>query len=193
MPPPPTMPMTDAERMSDSKRSSRNEKKFGSTWGMTPKLITWSRPAPTAATPSIWPGSTASMASLRSLPSTPPVWMPSASVPANGPRPHRGDEHQREHEFVHRAQDVHEASGGVVDDRMGRAVARAQQAERNRKGHREHRAPEGDAQGHHALPGVLADVDEGGMKVAAQEGGDVTGVPQELEGTKLDHPRRQLD
>ena len=104
-----------------------------------------------------------------------------------------GDEHEGEHELVDRAQDVHDAAGRMIDDRMGRAVARAQEAERDRDRDGEHGAPERDAEGHDALPGVLPDVDEGGAEVAAQEGRDVAGVAQELEGAELDDPRGQAE
>jgi hypothetical protein len=78
------------------------------TWGTTPNAITWSRPAPTATTPSACPGSIASMVSPRSLPSTPPVWMPSASMPAKGPSP-TAVTNMSADELVDRAQHVHRA------------------------------------------------------------------------------------
>src|SRR5262249_19810563 len=47
----------------------------------------------------------------------------------------------------------------------------------------------GDADGDHALPGVLAEVGEGGMEIALEEDPDVADVPHELEGAKLDDAR----
>src|SRR5499427_9604974 len=73
---------------------------------------------------------------------------------------------------------------------MRREVARAQQTQGNRDRRRQHRAPQGDADGDQALPRVLADVGERGMEIALEEDADVADVPHELEGAQLDDPSR---
>src|SRR5215470_5956656 len=183
MPPPPTIPMTEAERMSDSNRRSTYERKFGRTCGATPKAMTCSRPAPTAATPSTWPGSTASIVSDRSLPRIPPVWMPSASMPANGPRPTAVTNMSANTNSLTARSEVH--------DRVRAQVARAEEAERHRDQERQHGAPERDAEGDHALPRVLADVAERWMQITLEEHADVADVAHELERSQLDDARRE--
>ena len=111
-----------------------------------------------AATPSICPGSVDSIVSLSSLPSTPPVWSPRASVPAKGPSPTAVTNMRANTNSLTARRTSMSRRATRVDRRVRGAVARAQEAERDGDHDGENRAPEGDAERHDALPGVLAEV-----------------------------------
>src|SRR5262249_47898164 len=131
------------------------------TCGATPKLMTDSGPAPTAATPSICPGSIDSIVSLRSLPRMPPVWIPRASIPAKGPRPTPVTNNGGKADLFARGGDPQPPRGREIDDGMRAQVPRATQAEGHRDDDGEQRSPERDADGHDTLPAVHADMREG--------------------------------
>ena len=67
-----------------------------------------------AAAASSGPGGMFSIASAHSFAVLPQVWSAMPSTPANGPRPDRGHEEQREHERVDAAQRVEEPARRVV-------------------------------------------------------------------------------
>ena len=124
-----------------------------------PKLMTCSRPAPTAATPSDLSGvrgldasrSAACRARRR-------YGVPRASVPAKGPRPTAVTNMRANTNSLtaRRTSMSRRATRGRSPG--GAAVPRAQEAERDGDHDGENGAPERDAHRHDALPGVLADV-----------------------------------
>src|SRR5215813_9990771 len=121
MPPPPIIPMTEAERMSDSKRSNTYEMKLGSTWGTTPKAITCSRPAPFHL-----PGVDRFHRLAQQLSEHPSRVESEGEHAREGAEAHRGDEHEREHELVDGPHHVHHPAGEDVHDQVGRRVAGAE-------------------------------------------------------------------
>src|SRR5262249_56934962 len=60
-----------------------------------------------------------------------------------------------------------------------------QQAQRDGKSERQHRAPHGHAHRHQALPGVFAQMRQGRMEVALEEDTNIADIAQQFERTQL--------
>ena len=102
-----------------------------------------------------------------------------------GSEPNSRDKHQREDELVHGPEDIHKPARAVIEQWMRGEIPRSQQAQRDGNSQRQHRAPQGNAHRHQALPGVFAQMHKGRMEVALEEDTNVADITQQFERTQL--------
>ena len=107
MPPPPTMPMTEAERMSDSNRSRMYERKLGRICGTTPKRDDMQAPRPHRGDPFDLAGIDGLDGFAQELAEDAAGVDAEREHARKRPQPHSGDEHQGEHKLIDGAQQIH--------------------------------------------------------------------------------------
>jgi hypothetical protein len=89
-----------------------------------------------------------------------------------------GDEHQREHKFIHGAEEIHEPPRQMIEQRVRRQITGPQQPQRHSDDDGQDGTPQGDAHGDDTLPGIRLHMYKRGVEIALEEDADVAQIAQ---------------